>query len=74
MSVAGTLAGGEVLHSLVSSDNVTSHQQWMELVRRLQADGHGELGIQLLAVVTVATSMQQALNSLQDKMELLADA
>ena len=46
----------------------------MELVRRLQADGHEELGIQLLAVVTVAASMRQALQVLQDRMELQADA
>ena len=70
----GVAAGGETLHKLVSSDNQTSHRQWMELVRRLQADGHEELGIQLLAVVTVAASMRQALQVLQDRMELQADA
>ena len=62
-----------MLHKLVTSDNQTSHRQWVELVRRLQADGHEELGLQVLAVVTVAMSMRQALQILQDKLEVPAD-
>jgi hypothetical protein len=59
---AGIMRGGDELHSLVATDTHTSHHQWMDFVRRLQAEGHKELGIQLLAVVTVTTSMRQALD------------
>ncbi|KAL8601613.1 hypothetical protein ACOMHN_003879 [Nucella lapillus] len=62
----GGVPGGEVLHRLVSHDDVTSHPQWMEIVRRLQTDGYEELSLQLLAVITVATSLKLAFHTLGD--------
>lgn len=65
---------GDTLHKLVSSDDVTTHRQWMDVVKRLQDDGHKELSLQLLAVVTVATSMRQALAVFHDKVDMPGDA
>ncbi|XP_076441678.1 clathrin heavy chain linker domain-containing protein 1-like isoform X2 [Babylonia areolata] len=61
---------GEMLHKLVSSDDVTSHSQWMELVKQLQTDGHEELSLQLMAVVTVAMSMKLAFQTLHDESDI----
>lgn len=60
-SSVSELKRDQVLQQAVFEDNLTTSSQWMELVKQLQEDGHQELALKLMAIVTVTAALKQAL-------------